>query len=97
MREKEIHTLDRSRLYERIADQLETRIIEDKDEEWQEGAKLPSEQKLAESFGVSRNMVREAIKLLKERGLAEPKTVWGCISPIRTRNSWLLLSIGMYC
>lgn len=73
----EIHTLHRERLYERVADHLEKMILEGQDERWAEGKKLPSEQELADSFGVSRNMVREAIKLLKERGLAEPKNGLG--------------------
>ena len=33
------------------------------------GSKLPSEQTLAQNFGVSRNIVRESLKLLKERNL----------------------------
>lgn len=73
----EIHTLNRERLYERVADHLETMILEGRDERWTEGQKLPSEQELADSFGVSRNIVREAVKLLKERGLAEPKNGLG--------------------
>lgn len=35
------------------------------------GSQLPSEQQLAGQFGVSRNVVREAFKFLKERGLIE--------------------------
>jgi DNA-binding FadR family transcriptional regulator len=35
------------------------------------GSQLPSEQQLADQFGVSRNVVREAFKFLKERGLIE--------------------------
>ncbi|MDO4276650.1 MAG: FadR/GntR family transcriptional regulator [Eubacteriales bacterium] len=73
----EIHTLNRERLYERVADHLEKMILEGQDQRWKEGEKLPSEQELADSFGVSRNIVREAVKLLKERGLAEPKNGLG--------------------
>jgi len=35
------------------------------------GEKLPSEQGLAERFGVSRNVIREALRRLNEQGLAE--------------------------
>jgi GntR family transcriptional regulator, transcriptional repressor for pyruvate dehydrogenase complex len=35
------------------------------------GSQLPSEQQLADQFGVSRNVIREAFKFLKERGLIE--------------------------
>jgi GntR family transcriptional repressor for pyruvate dehydrogenase complex len=38
------------------------------------GDKLPSEQELAEKFGVSRNILREALKTLKERGLISVRT-----------------------
>lgn len=52
-------------LYEQVALQLERTILTSYDE----GQKLPSEQQLAEEFGVSRTIVREALKILKERGL----------------------------
>ncbi len=38
------------------------------------GNKLPSEQELAEKFWVSRNILREALKTLKERGLISVRT-----------------------
>jgi GntR family transcriptional repressor for pyruvate dehydrogenase complex len=40
----------------------------------QVGERLPSELELAKGFGVSRNVIREALKLLKERGLVTLKT-----------------------
>ena len=55
-------------LYEQIADKLEDMILASG---FAEEAKLPSEQTLAERFSVSRNVIREALKLLKERGLIE--------------------------
>ncbi|MCC6613178.1 MAG: FadR family transcriptional regulator [Anaerolineae bacterium] len=54
------------RLPEIIADQIEEAIIQ---RAFEIGTQLPSEQQLAEQFGVSRNVVREAFKFLKERGL----------------------------
>lgn len=53
-------------LYEIIADELENLIVNDSSQIEQ---KLPSENILATSFGVSRPVIREAIKLLKERGI----------------------------
>lgn len=53
-------------LYEVIADRIEGMIL---DNRLQPGDKLPSEPELAESFGVSRNVMREAMKALKERDL----------------------------
>lgn len=73
IRRPEIHTLNRVNLYERVADHLEQMILNSDDGHWGEGAQLPPEQDLADQFGVSRNVVREAIKLLKERGLADPR------------------------
>ncbi len=66
---QKLHSFNRVNLSEQIADYIEQMILDAGDEEWSPAAKLPSEQDLADSFGVSRNVVREAIKLLKERGL----------------------------
>ena len=56
----------RGALYETIADKIERLILT---EEMQTDSKMPSEQYLADSFGVSRPVIREALKLLRERGL----------------------------
>lgn len=61
---------DNRNLYEQIADQLEHEIIT----LYALGARLPSEQHLAESHQVSRTVMREALKLLKERGLVSSRT-----------------------
>ncbi len=53
-------------LSEVVADQIEDAIIQ---RALAVGAQLPSEQQVADQFGVSRNVVREAFKFLKERGL----------------------------
>jgi len=58
--------IEHKALYEMIADKLELFILNDTSKISQ---KLPSEQSLADSFGVSRPVIREALKLLKERGL----------------------------
>lgn len=61
-------------LYEDVAGRLEEEILfsDYKDQE-----KLPSEQELAEKYNVSRNVVRESLKLLKERGLVESRNGLG--------------------
>ncbi len=63
-------TPERKALYEVIADKLEEMILGDRTNIEK---KLPSEQRLAESFSVSRPVIREALKLLKERGLIESR------------------------
>lgn len=58
--------VERQRLPEIIAGDIEEAIVTGK---FTAGSQLPSEQQLATEFGVSRNVVREAFKFLKERGL----------------------------
>ncbi len=53
------YSVQRVNLYESIADNLEQMILNDSS---QIGQRLPSEQTLAENFGVSRNVVRESLK-----------------------------------
>lgn len=60
--------LNKSSLSMQIADQLEARILQN---QLKEGEKLPGEMELAERFGASRNVLREAMTTLKERGLIE--------------------------
>lgn len=60
----------RAKLSEQIADRLENIIL---NEEWETSEKLPPEQSLAERFGVSKNVIRESLNILKERGLVESR------------------------
>jgi len=60
------YNVERVNLYESIAKNLEEMILNDAS---QVGKKLPSEQTLAANFGVSRNVIRESLKILKERQL----------------------------
>lgn len=55
-----------SRLYERVAAHLQQHVI---DGQLPPGEKLPSEHSLAQEFGVSRTVIREAIQNLQTRGL----------------------------
>ncbi len=58
--------VERKKLYELIADEIEEVILSGT---YEIGSKLPSEQSIAEQFEVSRNIVREAMKILQERRL----------------------------
>lgn len=60
--------IKRTNLYEMIADQIEEKLMDDTS---LIGERLPSEQSVADSFHVSRNIVREAFKILRERGLID--------------------------
>ena len=61
--------LQKAPLYEQVADLLESQILTQR----QDGFRLPSEQQLAEQYQVSRTIIREALKLLKERALINSK------------------------
>ncbi len=64
---------------ERITDQITNAIING---ELKPGDKIPTEVELCESFGVGRNSVREAIKVLEAYGVLEIKTCrWNIYTP----------------
>jgi GntR family transcriptional repressor for pyruvate dehydrogenase complex len=65
--------LQRDKLYKQVADQIEQLIA---DASLRPGDKLPGEREMAERMGVSRTVVREAIRVLGVRGLIQVKT--GC-------------------
>ncbi len=60
--------IESARLYERIVEQIEQRIIQG---DLHIGDQLPAERELCEQFGVSRTAVREAVKALRQKGLLE--------------------------
>ncbi|MGI6284738.1 FadR/GntR family transcriptional regulator [Neomoorella humiferrea] len=60
--------VEHNRLYEQVADKLQEMILQS---EMRPGERVPPEAELTKLFNVSRTTIREAIKLLKERGLVE--------------------------
>lgn len=84
MKRLNVEEAKKNNLYETIADTLEQMILEDT---LKVGDRLPSEAMLAENFGVSRNIVRESLKILKERGLVELKNGEGARIVRPTVNS----------
>src|SRR5271170_586223 len=60
-----------SRLYEKIVQQIEESVLKGI---LKPGDQLPAERELAQTLGVSRTAVREAIKTLREKGLVEAYT-----------------------
>ena len=56
------------RLYEKLADKILELISSGT---WKPGFRLPPERELSEAFGVSRTVVREAVKALEARGVLE--------------------------
>lgn len=67
-----IEPLEREqRLYERVVEKVLELISSGA---WKPGFRLPPERELSEAFGVSRTVVREAVKALEARGVLESAT-----------------------
>ena len=73
-------------LHARVAHEIGRRIISSG---YAEGASLPRESELAEQFGVSRQAVREALKVLAAKGLVASRRRTG--TSVLPRASWNLL------
>lgn len=61
-------SIDRTRAFEAVGYQVEQAI---KDGRYPVGTRLPSERDMAEEFGVSRVVIREAMRALESRGLVD--------------------------
>lgn len=67
-----IEPLEREqRLYERVVEKVLELVSSGA---WKPGFRLPPERELSEAFGVSRTVVREAVKALEARGVLESTT-----------------------
>lgn len=71
----QLESVRRNRLSEQVAEQLEAFILHN----LKAGDKLPPERQLAETFGVSRSSIREAIRRLELIGLVEPRQGMGTV------------------
>jgi len=71
-------------LYQQIADDIERLILEGT---YQPGTRLPGEHELAEQYEVSRNVIREALKRLKEHGLVMIRTGSGAYVSLPSTKS----------
>ncbi len=67
----EIQPIKKINVVEQVFDQMQTLLIEG---EWKSGDKLPSENELADTFGVSRMTIRQVMQKLKALGLIETRT-----------------------
>ena len=77
-----IEPLEREqRLYQRVVEKVLELISSGA---WKPGFRLPPERELSESFGVSRTVVREAVKALEARGVLESTT--GDSTPAEPRS-----------
>ena len=71
----EFETIRRNKVYEEVARRLEQFIAES----MKPGDMLPPERELAESFGVSRSSIRDAIRRLELIGMVEPRQGSGTV------------------
>jgi len=80
------------RMSERVLQEMQRLIVEEYPEP---GSKLPKEADLAERFQVSRIVIREAMKILEDRGMIEVRAGRGTITvapnPERVKQSLLYL------
>lgn len=74
--------LSRDKLYKQVADQLQELILANS---LRPGDRLPGERELAERMSVSRTVIREAIRVLSDRGLVLVKS--GCGTYVRELSS----------
>lgn len=73
------------KLYEHVEEKIGTQIIAG---EFRPGETLPNEDALCTEFGVSRGVIREAVKVLQKKGLVSPKPKIG--TQIQPRSQWNL-------
>ena len=71
----EFESVRRAKVYEEVARQIERLILK----KLQPGDKLPSERELAETLGVSRSSIRDAIRSLELLGMVAPRQGAGTI------------------
>src|SRR5260370_5358142 len=64
------------RVFEQVAEQIEKRIL---DGEMRSGDRLPNERHMCKEFHVSRTAVREAMKILAQKGLVDMRPGRGTI------------------
>ena len=76
--------VERSKLYERIAEQIQGRIVRG---ELRPGDRLPPERELAVAFGASRTAVREALKTLGQMGLVDMRPGRGTVVTDNTSDA----------
>lgn len=67
----QITPIQKVNVVEEIFDQLQSMLIEGT---WKPGDKIPSENELSETFGVSRMTIRQALQKMKALGLIETRS-----------------------
>ena len=73
------------KLYEHVEEAIGLQIIKGK---YKPNDTLPNEETLCEEFGVSRGVIREAVKVLQKKGLVRPRPKIG--TQIQPKSRWNL-------
>lgn len=81
-----VHAVPRRSLYHEVLEQLGRSIVSGV---FAEGATLPNEVDLAGSLGVSRNVLREAVKVLVAKGMLDVRPKTG--TTVRDKEAWHML------
>lgn len=81
-----VHAVPRRSLYHEVLEQLGRSIVSGV---FAEGATLPNEADLAADLGVSRNVLREAVKVLVAKGMLDVRPKTG--TTVRAKEAWHML------
>lgn len=87
-----LRKVSREDLYEQVVEQIENLII---DRQLQMGDRLPGERELCEQLGVSRNVIREATKVLTHRGMVSIEPGKGTFVTLPALDN-IVDSIGLF-
>lgn len=79
------HSHMHRKLYEYVEEEIGLRLIKG---DYKPGDTLPNEEELCTEFGVSRGVIREAVKVLNKKGLVLPRPKIG--TQIQPENQWNL-------
>jgi DNA-binding FadR family transcriptional regulator len=79
------NTIIHRKLYEQIEEAIGLKIIKG---EYKPMDTLPNEKALCEEFGVSRGVIREAVKVLNKKGLVSPRPKIG--TQVQPKSQWNL-------
>lgn len=94
---KRMRSIGRPKLTRIVSDRLADALFRG---DYASGARLPTEHELAKQFGVSRNVVREAVHELRSRGLVETRQGSGTVvsgefhKPVRVMMADMLTGRG---
>lgn len=88
----QVRKVSREGLSEQVVEQLQALVV---DKHLQSGDRLPGERELCEQFGVSRTVIREATRILAQRGIVTIKPGRGTFVSLPDHSN-IALAIELY-